>query len=55
MTNYYYSDPDFLIRAERQANALRAQVLANGLRAAFRGLAAVPGRLALMLRRTAHI
>lgn len=55
MTNHYEIDPDFLIRIERQANAMRAQVIAKGLRAALHGIGAFPGRVALMMRRAAHI
>ncbi|WP_154446259.1 RSP_7527 family protein [Halovulum marinum] len=55
MYDRYDIDRDHLIAAERQANAMRAEVIARGLRAAARAIAALPGRFALALRRGAHI
>ncbi len=55
MNQHYDIDLDFIIAAERRANAMRAQVVAAGFRAAARWVGALPGRFALVLRRGAHI
>jgi len=55
MYQHYDIDLDFIMAAERKANAMRAQVIASGVRAAASWVGALPGRCALVLRRAAHI